>query len=1035
MEDNIIIQQAYYGEVNRAHSCINTTISDSELNSFLIAFTDRPAAVPIGEVLKPYLSGVRYSTYYIFTKTFPDPFASRAGMVFTHALILNLLDIKSINNIDNVLSMLIDDVPTKRTDLSSINPRAFDAAPVLYDKYQPLYIQKAIFAFMNGEVPVLYSGEIESFKIILQLILNYPDVSLRNKLKFRTSFTPSDIEGLDDLTIVSIQREFLQKWPGKNIIKSEDKEIVEISSSLELLFLGHKEGNPFHSFLLELNVGQNELHNIGKAYELFNDYLALDNTEDADNLRKNIRTLSIISPSENDGKLIKNKFIDKLDDLVSSNIESNLKALRNIEWGAFHNGEKRARRILSGFVNNELIKKTNSQIESLSETLNVSFNGDVKSWWHDAIQLSFKTTLTENAKFTFKNIWRLLDFSEETFNNVFLIVLANKRNESNLRENLPENIKKENIEALEKISIKRKWYLLHADVLLKRLQMDKAIVEQLELEKNLDFNASIGVRYLAGKLDDLDVISLTIQNCDTKLVQISSERILINKLLLESIDLTIHCWVAIWSLSLMETRDISYGLEGKEQKVVDSILDIIVAEIKLPEIIIELLASSVFNDIYSYEMRDKCWDKFPPKFKDLFLKSTSKTTLNKLLLDEIDISAIEKPLLDTISSDSYMTNFLSENKDDIEPVIKIFEIFTNLKDKFLSDYINFYKLPVSDSLSIRLGQIVIENEFTESARTIYDKSQNNNSFVLALEKCQSIVSLHWWESIFGSNINVFTQRPQLNVEPKENYMKKSLPVIVILTAIQEEYMAVRNHLKEITEVDKNDTSYEAGTFELNGKDIANVVIRECGAKNTTASQESERAIQYFKPKCMLFVGIAGSRKPKDFTVGDVIFPEKVLSYEGGKSEKNSFKSRPDFAEISYTLREIAKKERRKEDWKILIKNEWNQDVKADLGIIASGEKLVEHYDSDIGKILTKYFNDTSAVEMEGFGFAKSATSQGRETNDILVGIVRGISDVIEQPESDSGESNDRRPDNVKKFASDTAAAFAFWLIFKAYQNT
>ena len=29
-------------------------------------------------------------------------------------------------------------------------------------------------------------------------------------------------------------------------------------------------------------------------------------------------------------------------------------------------------------------------------------------------------------------------------------------------------------------------------------------------------------------------------------------------------------------------------------------------------------------------------------------------------------------------------------------------------------------------------------------------------------------------------------------------------------------------------------------------------------------------------------------------------------------------------------------------------------------------------------------------------------------------------------------SNDRRPDNVKQLASDTAAAFAYWLIFKAF---
>ena len=241
-------------------------------------------------------------------------------------------------------------------------------------------------------------------------------------------------------------------------------------------------------------------------------------------------------------------------------------------------------------------------------------------------------------------------------------------------------------------------------------------------------------------------------------------------------------------------------------------------------------------------------------------------------------------------------------------------------------------------------------------------------------------------------------------------------------------------MKEIIDADKNDTHYEVGLFEFNGREISKIIIRECGAKNTNAAQETERAVQYFRPNMILFVGIAGSRKPKDFDVGDVIFPEKVYSYEGGKSGRNSFLSRPDNALMSYTLLEKAKKERKKDDWKILIKGRWDREVKADIGIIASGEQVVEHYDSEIGKILHDHFNDTSAVEMEGFGFGKAANRQGRETSNILIGVIRGISDIIEQSAMKERDiNNDRRPDNAKKFASATAAAFAFWLILKAYE--
>lgn len=1040
MDDSkIIVHQAYYGEVNRAHSCIEQTITDPELNSFLIAFTDRPAALPPGTELKSYLSGVAFSAYYIFTKTFSDPFSSRAGMVFTHALILNKDEIQAINDLDNIFSIFFDEIPKVKPKLKILDVDTSENEADSNINIQPLFVQQVVTLLINGETPILFSGDTDSFKHVLQTIWNFPNTALRNKLKFRASFTPSDIQGVEDITIVSLQEEFLSKWSSKKIIYSEDNNLVNIESHSEAFILGARQEGPFYDFLADLNVNPNDFHDFCELDKIYSDYLELERTEDSNNLRHNIRRISIISPFEQDGKIIKNKFIGKLEELIKNGTDVNLKALRNIKWKAFQDGETNAQKIVSEFIGAELEKKNDAQVNILAELLNLSFNKGAKNWWHDAIQSSFKGKISSYTSIILNNLWKLLEYSKKTADNLFLIIPVTEKNEVNFGKSIPDSVNKETITILERVSKERNWYSLHAKVLLKYLEPNKAILKQLEVEKSLNLNDSIGVKYLIEKTSDKDLLASSLLNCDNKLVEMISERISTNKTLLNNIDLSNSCWRNIWSNSLDKTRSISYGLEGKEQDIVNYFLDLFVNGIYSNELTIELISDSIYADISNYKKRNECWSKLPEKFKDSFLNETSKAVATKLILDEIDFSSVESALADRISSDAFMSKFLYENKDKIEPVIKIHEIFTNLKDKFLSDYIRLFKPSISDSQSIRLGRVVNKSKFSESARSIYDKSQKNDSFNLALEKCQGLVALHWWESIFSGSINLFNEYPRPNFKrddlERDKQVWKPLPLIVILTAIQEEYMAVKSHLKDINDVDKNDTTYEAGIFQLDGKDIANVIIRECGAKNTVASQETERAIQYFKPDCMLFVGIAGSRKPKDFKIGDVIFPEKIYSYEGGKSEKNSFKSRPDLASLSYTLKEIAKRERRKEDWKVLIKNEWNIEMKADLGVIASGEKLIEHYSSDIGDILTNHFNDTSAVEMEGFGFAKAAVSQGRETNKILVGVVRGISDVIVQPESDLAESHsDRRPDDAKKIASDTAAAFAYWLIYKAYEN-
>lgn len=263
---------------------------------------------------------------------------------------------------------------------------------------------------------------------------------------------------------------------------------------------------------------------------------------------------------------------------------------------------------------------------------------------------------------------------------------------------------------------------------------------------------------------------------------------------------------------------------------------------------------------------------------------------------------------------------------------------------------------------------------------------------------------------------------------------KVLPRVVILTAINEEYDAVREHLTQIEPVKRDGTIYEQGLFSYMGRNVANVVIRECGDRNINASQETERAISNFRPDCMFFVGIAGSVKPQDFSLGDVIFPTKICYYEGGKAEKDEFKFRPDCVQPEYTLEELAKHERRNSEWKKLIlnKSEKTEKVKAGIGTISSGEKILEHIKSELGKEIKSGYNDTAVIEMEGFGFARAIIRQGSEKK-IKYGVVRGISDLVELTDIED-ETGNRRPDDAKRVACDTAAAFAYWLIYKQYED-
>src|SRR5437879_3723475 len=82
---------------------------------------------------------------------------------------------------------------------------------------------------------------------------------------------------------------------------------------------------------------------------------------------------------------------------------------------------------------------------------------------------------------------------------------------------------------------------------------------------------------------------------------------------------------------------------------------------------------------------------------------------------------------------------------------------------------------------------------------------------------------------------------------------------VILTAIPVEYEAVRAHLSGILEETYRGTVYERGTFSA-GKRLWDVGIAQIGAGNAGAASEAERAIAYFHPSIILFIGVAGGLK-------------------------------------------------------------------------------------------------------------------------------------------------------------------------------
>ena len=246
-----------------------------------------------------------------------------------------------------------------------------------------------------------------------------------------------------------------------------------------------------------------------------------------------------------------------------------------------------------------------------------------------------------------------------------------------------------------------------------------------------------------------------------------------------------------------------------------------------------------------------------------------------------------------------------------------------------------------------------------------------------------------------------------------------MPRAVIFTALPVEYKAVRDHLKCLEEkLHSQGTIYERGIFSSNDQEW-DVGIAEIGQGNEQTALEVERAIQYFNPNIILFVGVAGGIK--DVKLGDVVVASKVYGYELGKAG-DTFQPRPEVGSPDYKLISRAKAEARKDDWlRRLSELVPNSNPNVFIKPIAAGGKLLNSTRSAVYKFIKSNYGDTLAIEMEGYGFLKAAYANPQV--DALV--IRGISDLI-----DEKEKADKA--GFQEIASCNASAFAFEILAKTY---
>lgn len=242
---------------------------------------------------------------------------------------------------------------------------------------------------------------------------------------------------------------------------------------------------------------------------------------------------------------------------------------------------------------------------------------------------------------------------------------------------------------------------------------------------------------------------------------------------------------------------------------------------------------------------------------------------------------------------------------------------------------------------------------------------------------------------------------------------------LVVTALLLEYKAVLSQLGSIQEsTNIRGVAYRSGVFAtVHGGLLRVAVVQLIEAGNEEAALATFEAAHHFKPKLLMFVGIAGG--VKDVQLGDVVVATKVYGYTAGVA-KQKFQPRPNVGESNQLLLEHALFLSQTADWYETSATDIEAVPKVFVGPIAAGDVVVKDSRSSVYRFLRSYYDDALAVDMEGRGFLRAA-----KRFDLMSAVViRGISDQI-------NNKTDTDQAGWQPRAARHAALFAFKLLARS----
>lgn len=1005
--------RAAFGDRNGSHELLAFSGDKDIFFSLPAMEVDLPDQAPAGIQWMPFIRGWSYRDRYLFSRTEPDNQAKRLGMVRTQLIAIPSDLIREVENIDLIFEAL-EPVRLKNDQLEPVELdlpellRMRDEGPT---DNRLVAIAEILVTSGRDNAAVLSTQD--GFADLVTALWQKLPKDFRVDLKFGVSFTPTDLQSRG-LHLACAPNALSGRWSNYPRVISKAANIERVSPAAGFL-LNLPEGQPIEEGLSEIGVRPKRLQDISLFIRLASRWKRRNELSNEE-LRALARELVEVSPEPESSAEAKQEILEKLAATIRASRADDILALRTVKASAFRQPSiAELGKSVSDWGFQRFLGGKPTDIADLNDVISALARPAPPEWmtW---LREGFTVALSKGGSVVSKTCWNLWTKNDATFETIANSIPFSESLEQSLFDSAPSKINATIGEKVAEWCRNRGWLRLHARALRAFLDWRTALQRQLALKT--DVQKIEPIRVALSDVPAKELVTFTMQEKDVRVRQCAAEVCERQPGTFEYFVGSEAGWCDLLSRALKIDKNFLARVRNAKT-LLHSLLDAHLADCTIEESLWSAFAESNLADVADYTKRRELWDRIPSGLRTEYLRQTAHGWSTSFYSGTGQVSDLEAPLRQAlfvipaegrfpITSPALLSNGLTLLKECPEGTEQTFIEWIDallLSGQWLTtdqakDVADLLKKRKWENGAIRLLD--------------YGKSKKRNDFGLAWDAYWS--SLGSLERLFlrftalgGGSASPFTSAQETSQEQKLTAL--------FVTALAVEFVAVTEHLDQFKEESRGDTVYGIGNF-LQGGQICEVVVVQCGMGNERASFETERAIKNYAPAYAFFVGVAGGLKD-DLSLGDVVAADKVYGYDFGKSDIG-FKSRPEAPYVSYRASQRALATARSDRWLKRIRGNRTRDPKVFVKPIAAGDKVLASLNSPEIEMLRERYNDAYAVEMEGFGFCIAAHANATVT----FALIRGISDLIEDKDrSDKGGYQQTAAKNAAGFAFEMLAGF------------